>query len=179
MQPATEKTPHSPIALRTSHRLALARARVVLDQGGQALVEFVIFLPLLLLGAFIAVHLEHAQNSAQDQKHLADVVARYVAVNQNPGEAQGLTLRAWAKKHADNDIAQHGRICIEFPEGTEITPEHKPPVVVEFKGTAKWLPDIHALSVIDALGGIANVEIAETAVFPLEQKPSPIGEECE
>ena len=174
MPRTTDNPAHIPTALR--HRLRGAPARVAVEQTGQALVEFVLILPLLLLGAYLIVHFGLAQNSFHDQQHIADVVARYATVNQNPGEEESppKSLQAWAKKQADNKNVEDGKICITYPKGATAGE----PVTVEFTSSMSWVPNASASSVIGALTGVANYKIKATATERLATAPSKIAAGC-
>jgi Flp pilus assembly protein TadG len=70
------------------------RARLREDRG-QALVEVALVLPILLLILFGITQFALALNSANDQTHIANEIARYATVNENPGGAE--SLQAWGK----------------------------------------------------------------------------------
>jgi len=146
----------------------LARLR---DDRGQAVVEAALVLPILLLILFGITQFALALNSANDQTHIANEIARYATVNENPGGAE--SLQAWGKKQADNGEEAKGTICISFPNGSS-----KPgdPVKVEFKSQIHWLPG--GKSVNDALKGLTNFPITATATMRLEQSPSKYSAGC-
>src|SRR5204862_527824 len=91
-------------------RLAVAR------EEGQALVEFALVLPFLMLGLFGLAQGGLAFNSGIDQTHIANEIARYAVVNENPGGAE--SLQKWAKIQADQSALKTGKVCITFPNGT-------------------------------------------------------------
>jgi len=70
MQHTTDNLTHNRTALRQG-RLAAATAHVALEQAGQALVEFALVLPILLLALFGGTHLGLAQVASHDQTHIA------------------------------------------------------------------------------------------------------------
>src|SRR5450759_1832055 len=82
-------------------RLAVLRAGVA-RESGVALVEFALILPVALLVFFGIAQFGLALNSANDETHLANEVARYATVNENPGGA--VSLQTWAKKEADSNF---------------------------------------------------------------------------
>ena len=89
------------------------------SDGGAALAEFTLVLPVLLLVLFGIIDFGKALNYYIDQTHIASTTARYAAVNVNPG---GGPLQAWAKTLADSAELRNGgtssvaspgvRVCI-------------------------------------------------------------------
>jgi Flp pilus assembly protein TadG len=172
MQHATDITSQTPIADDTGLRRALHPARLAPGQSGQALVEFALVLPVLLLALFGITHLGLAYVASQDQEHIAEQVARYVVVNQNPGAKEGKSLQTWAKAQADNSNSKNGKVCITFPNGATA----REPVTVEFTSTMNWLP--LGSTVTKALQGVTNVQVKKTATMRLEQTPTAISAGC-
>jgi Flp pilus assembly protein TadG len=147
--------------IRRSLARGMARiARVVIAQErGQALPEFALVLPILLLVMFGIVEFGLALNSESDETHLANEVARYAIINENPGGAE--ELQEWAKKQGDNNfLTSSGKICISFPEGAEAGK----PVKVEATSTMSWLPILN----LDA----ATTTLRGTAYMRLEASPT-------
>jgi len=171
MQHTTDNLTHNRTALRQG-RLAAATAHVALEQAGQALVEFALVLPILLLALFGVTHLGLAQVASHDQTHIAEEVARYVVVNQNPGAKEGKSLQAWAKAQADDGNSKNGKVCITFPNGAKPAE----PVTVEFTSTMSWLP--LGSTVAKALQGVTNVQVKGTATMRLEQTPTEVAVGC-
>jgi hypothetical protein len=144
-----------------------ARARIrAAERDGQALVEFVLVLPLLLLLFVGIMQFGLALNTTNDETHLANEVARYLTVNFNPATEGSLV--AWAKSQADtNFLESEGQICIQFPKGSEIGQ----PVEVTTHTTMKWLPVL----------GLVETTLTGKAVMRLEREPSSAllaGSEC-
>jgi hypothetical protein len=146
----------------------LARLR---DDRGQAVVEAALVLPILLLVLFGITQFALALNSANDQTHIANEIARYATVNENPGGAE--SLQAWGKKQADNGEEAKGTICISFPNGSSNPGD---PLKVEFKSAIHWLPG--GKTVNDALKGLTDFPITATATMRLEQSPSNYSAGC-
>jgi hypothetical protein len=147
-------------------RFAFAR------EDGQALVELAFVLPILILLVFGIVRFGLALNSANDETHLANEVARYATVNENPGCAKEPCaggLAAWGKSQADSSALKGQSLCIRFLKdaSTGTTKEIGDPVEVILKGKIQWLPVIE--------GG---PEITRRAVMRLEAAPTHYGEEC-
>lgn len=141
------------------HRTAAAprkRVRVALHAGsedGQALVEFALILPLLLLILFGIAQFGLAYNVTNDDTHLANEIARFAAVNENPGGTSE-SLQSWGKAQADQYALQHGAtICISFPNGPEIGA----PVKVEMRNAVKWLPIVPGAEM--TVSGVAYMRI--------------------
>jgi len=166
--------PHTRKAARGARCRVAGATGVARERSGQALVEFAIVLPLLLLGAFIILHVGLALHSADDQEQIAADVAQFARADQNPGAEKGQSLQEWAKKQGDNDIVKKGKVCITFPNG----PKLEAPVTVEFTTTMKWLPNVAGSSVNAVLGGVANFTIKQTATQPLYQVPSKVKAGC-
>jgi hypothetical protein len=135
------------------------------DESGQALVEFALVGTVLLMLVFGIAEFGLALNSQNDETHLANEVARYAIVNQNPGGSQ--SLPAWAKAQADNNIiAGGGQVCISFPNGSSNIGD---PVQVKVTATMNWVP---------VLGVGPSTAISGTAVMRLEQPPSVYSAGC-
>ena len=73
----------------------------VRDERGQALTEFALVLPLLLLLMLGLIDFGKAINYWIDETHLANEGARWAAVNNNPGSGSGLTLQQYILGHVD------------------------------------------------------------------------------
>ncbi len=126
-------------------------------ERGAVFLEFVLVLPLVLALLFGVAEFGLAVNSQNDQTHLANEVARYAAVNEDPGG--GESLQAWGKKGADtNFLKGSGTVCISFPNGTQIGN----PVKVEVTSTVKWLP----------IFKLAATSVQSTAYMRLEALPT-------
>ena len=71
------------------------------DERGQALTEFALVLPLLLLLLLGLIDFGKAINYWIDETHLANEGARWAAVNNNPGSGSGLTLQQYILGQVD------------------------------------------------------------------------------
>ena len=135
--------------------------RAARAEEGQALVEFALILLPLLLVLFGIVQFGLAINSTNDETHIANEVARYAVVNENPGEGKE-TLQQWGKKQAytnyNNTLNQEGKVCISFPNGTEIGS----PVRVEVTSTTNWLPILKLSAASTELKGVAYMRLEAT-----------------
>jgi len=156
----------SAIAGRPGARRLPAIARILAsDERGQALPEFaLVLLPLLVL-LFGIVEFGLALNTQNDQTHLANEVARYAIVNENPGGSE--ELQQWAKQQGDTSFISEegaGKICITFPEGAEAGK----PVKVEATSKIKWLPLLPKTSATE----FGSATLSSTAYMRLEAIPT-------
>jgi hypothetical protein len=142
-------------------------------EDGQALVELAFVLPFLLLLVFMIARGALALNFVNDDTHLANEVARYAAVNENPGCTStpcSTGLAAWGKGQAESDaLKSKGKVCIKFLENptTKTTGQIGDPVEVVLEQRIELLP-------------VIEVEEAVTrkAVMRLEAAPTTYGIEC-
>ena len=135
-------------------RLACTLRARATDERGQALAEFALVLPILLVVLFGIFEFGLALNSENDETHLANEVARYAIVNQNPGGSE--ELQQWAKKQGDsNFLTSSGKICVSFPEGAEAGK----PVKVEATSIVKWLPVLNLKAATTELTGRAYMRL--------------------
>jgi Flp pilus assembly protein TadG len=144
-------------------------------EGGAALVEFALVLPLLLVLLLGMLDFGKAFNYWIDQTHLANEGARWAAVNKNPG---GGTLQQYVRSQANTPELRDGgtasvpgpiQICIAFPNGTSQVGD---PVRVTASTTYNWLPFLGSRL------GIAQTAISASATMRLEATPSVYGAGC-
>jgi hypothetical protein len=148
----------------TLRRLACTLRARSADARGQALAEFVLVLPILLLVLFGILEFGLALNTESDETHIANEVARYAIINENPGGSEALAQ--WAKKQGDNNFLRSGAmVCISFPEGAVAGK----PVKVEATSKLKLLP------LIDKG---ATLTIKGTAYMRLETAPTTYSAGC-
>lgn len=162
-----------PSPASSAKRFALGR------EDGQAIVELAFVLPVMLLLVFGIIRFSLVLNSANDDTHLANEVARYAAVNENPGCAKepcSTGLAAWGKSQADNSVLKGHTLCIRFLKNpiTGTTKEVGDPVEVTLKGKVQWLPAFVEKHFVVKVGP----EISRKAVMRLEAAPTSYGEEC-
>jgi Flp pilus assembly protein TadG len=156
-------------------RKMLGNRFACMREDGQALVELAIVLPLLLALVFGIVQFALALNSANDETHLANEVARYATVDENPGcaaEPCATGLAAWGKSQADSAALNGQTLCIRFPENpaTKTTKQIGDPVEVVVKGAISWFPVLKLKA--------TSTNIAGKAVMRLEAAPTTYGPEC-
>ena len=147
------------------------------DQRGAALVEFTLVLPILLLVLIGMLEFGRVFNYWIDETHLANVAARFAAVDRNPGP--GGTLQESVQGQADTDELRNGgtasvpagaEVCIEFPDGTSGVGD---PVAATVSVDYNWMPFIG-----DAMGGVTTTTLTGSATMRLEAEPSEYSEGC-
>jgi Flp pilus assembly pilin Flp len=84
----------------------------ILDERGQAAVEFALVLPLLLLVLFAVVEFSRAYNVYNDLNQMAADGARFASVGRFPGGAQLIT------DEADTSVARGATVTLSYPGGT-------------------------------------------------------------
>jgi Flp pilus assembly protein TadG len=139
------------------------------DEQGQAVVEFALLLPVLLLILFAILQFALSLNAANDQTNIASEVARYAVVNEDPG-GTGKSLQEWGKEQAYTNyttaLNNEGKVCITFPSGKATVGE---PVRVEVTSMTHWIP---------LLGKLGSTEVKGTAYMRLEAAPTSYSEGC-
>jgi Flp pilus assembly protein TadG len=136
-------TPHLHRSLRQRCPRQARRPHTTLlgseNEDGQALVEFALVLPILLLVVFGIVQFGLALNSANNQTQVANAVARYAIVDENPGAKENESLQQWGKSQEyqnSTSLSSEGKVCLSFPSGKEVGD----PVEVVVTSTTNWLP---------------------------------------
>ena len=146
-------------------------------QEGAALVEFTLVLPILLLVLIGMLEFGRVFNYWIDETHLANVAARFAAVDRNPGP--GGTLQESVQQQADTDELRDGgtasvpagaQVCIEFPDGGSGVGD---PVEATVSVDYNWMPLIG-----EALGGVTTTTLTGSATMRLEAEPSEYTEGC-
>jgi Flp pilus assembly protein TadG len=150
--------------------------RVRRDERGQALVEFALVLPALLLLLFGALDFGKAYNYWIDTTHLSATGARYAAVNKNPGP--GATLQESIRDQADSAELRNGgtdavadalQVCISFPNGSANIGD---PVEVTVS------TDYNFLNYLQVQAGVTTKTITGSSTMRLEQRPTNFTEGC-
>jgi Flp pilus assembly protein TadG len=145
------------------------------NQSGQALVEFALVLPLLLLLLFGMLDFGKAFNYWIDETHLANEGARWATVNKNPG---GGTLQQYIQQQSDTAELRNGgtswiptasQVCISFPNGTSNVGD---PVRVAVSVDYNWMPFVGShLST-------SNITLTGSATMRLEAVPTNYSAGC-
>lgn len=126
------------------------------------MVEFALVLPVLLLVVMGILWFGRGLNYSQDETRLANVAARYAAVNQVPPGASG-TLGEWLRSQTDTAELRNGtgdvegppKVCVEYPGGGTAVGE---PVKITVTATFKWLPLLN-VGVSSDIQGAATMRI--------------------
>ena len=137
------------------------------SDDGQALVEFALVLPIMLMLLFGIVELGRAYNYWVDQTHLANQAARFATVDRSPSggsigayvKAQGTTAEL---RNGSGQVGPALSICFSLPSGTSNVGD---PVKVEAKSTFHWIP-------ILGLGGLTTTNISGSATMRIEKAPT-------
>jgi Flp pilus assembly protein TadG len=134
-------------------------------QEGAVLVEFALVLPLLLVLLLGLVEFGRAFNYWIDETHLANVAARWAAVNKNPGP--GGTLALSVLSEADVNQLKEGpepaEVCIGLLNGSAKVGE---PVEAKVTYDFNWMPFIS----LEALNGITSTTLTGSATMRIERE---------
>jgi Flp pilus assembly protein TadG len=148
------------------------------DDSGQALVEFALVLPLLLLLVFGMLDFGKAYNYWNDATHLTAEGARFATVNRKPDPASAQSLQVQIRNQADSGELRNGgtstvavpaQVCVEFPTGT---PTYGDPVRVRMTFTYTFIP------FIGNKVGFLSRTITSTSVMRLEALPTAYSAGC-
>lgn len=140
------------------------------------LVEFALVLPVLLLLLFGIFEFGRVFNYWIDQTHLANVAARWAAVDRNPGP-EG-TLQESVRLQANTEELRSGgttsvpepaEVCIVFPDGSADVGD---PVEVTVSVDFNWMPFLG--DQID----VTTTTLTGAATMRLEQTPSEYAAGC-
>jgi hypothetical protein len=151
-------------------------------QDGQALPEFALVLPVLVLVLFAIIDFGKAFNYWNDATHIAAEGARYAAVNGKPYPGSPGSLQAQLLAQGDTDELRSGgteslgsaaQVCVSFPDPADptvinLTPHRGDPVRVTMSFEYSWLP----------LLDLGSTEITSTAVMRLETLPTNYSAGC-
>jgi len=144
------------------------------DEKGQALVEFALVLPLLVLLVFGLLDFGKAYNYWNDATHLTAAGARFAAVNRKPNPASTQSLQLQIRNQADTAELRNGgtaavpapaQICVDFPNSVSTYGE---PVRVRMTFTYKFIPFLNIL----------NKTITSSTVMRLEAVPTTYSAGC-
>jgi TadE-like protein len=157
----------------------MSRMRLLItDNSGQALPEFALVLPILLVLLFAMLDFGKAFNYWIDATHISAEGARYAMVNRKPDPASGLSLQEQLRDQGNTgelrsggtpSIASASQVCVEFPNGTSRPGD---PVRVRMSFTYHWLPFLGSRI------GLTETTIDSTATMRLEAVPTNYGAGC-
>jgi hypothetical protein len=143
------------------------------QERGQALVEFALVLPILLLVMYGIAQYAVAGFSKQDQGNVAREAARYAIINENPGEVSGKTLQQWTLERAQGGLFEKNlEVCVTFPEGA--TPGK--PVKIELISVIKWLGILEPEKVFGK--GVTSTTLRYPVSMYLEATPTKYTSGC-
>ena len=123
----------SPRSLPSAALCAFSRARSLLTrEGGAALVEFALVLPILAVLLFGMLEFGKLFNYWIDETHLTAEGARWAVVNNVPS---GSSLQQYILSQGDSaELRSGAHVCISFPNGG--TPKVGDPVTVSMSYNA-------------------------------------------
>jgi TadE-like protein len=165
-QLSSKPTPHSteqtPQADASPTRRPRIRARAEGDgsEDGQALVEFALVLPIILIILLGIAWFGIALNDWINETQLTSEAARFAAVNQNPGEKEKKSLLEWIQAQGDNgQVAKEAKATICSP--TSAVGDY---VEVKLTYMYKWLPIFQL--------GATETPLTSTAQMRIEVPPT-------
>jgi Flp pilus assembly protein TadG len=141
------------------------------NQSGQALPEFALVLPLLLLLLLGMLDFGKAFNYWIDSTQITAEGARYAAVNRKPDPLNLLSLQQQLQGQGDtaelraggtDSLAAPAQVCIEFPNTTFAAGD---PVKVKMTFTYHWLPFLGT-----QISSLTDTTVSSTATMRLETK---------
>lgn len=147
--------------------LSLVRRSSHGSEAGVALIEFALVLPVLLMLLLGMIDFGKAFNYWIDETHLANVGARYAAVNKDPSTSS--SLQEWLRSLGNTSELRDGgtpsmpqgtQISICFPNGTANVGD---PVRVTLRSDYHWLK---------ILGMPTTSTITGSATMRLEAQPT-------
>jgi hypothetical protein len=148
------------------------------NESGQALVEFALVLPILLVLLFAMLDFGKAFNYWIDATHISAEGARFAVVNRKPDPANPLSLQEQLRDQGNtpelrdggtSSISSASQVCVDFPTGTTSPGD---PVRVRMSFTYHWLPFLGSRI------GFAQTTINATATMRLEAIPTNYGAGC-
>jgi Flp pilus assembly protein TadG len=137
------------------------------SESGQALVEFALVLPVLLIVLLGIVDFGRALNYYNDATHLSAEAARFAVVNRKPDVANAASLQLQIHQQADSPELRNGstsvtnaaQVCVDFPNGTQLAGD---PVRVQVGFTYSWLPFLDIGAATISASSVMRLEAAPT-----------------
>lgn len=136
------------------------------DEQGQALVEFALVLPVILLLLFGLIEVGRAYNYWVDQTHLANEAARFASVDHRPDSAQTITQYVRGQgttpelRDGTNHVTSRLRVCINT---SGVVGD---PLTVRATSTFHWIP------LLNDVTDIVSTNIVGTATMRVEKAPT-------
>jgi hypothetical protein len=133
-------------------------------EDGQALVEFALVLPVLLLVVVGILSFARVMNYNEQATHLVNEAARYAAVDQVPAGAPS-SLGSWVRAQAvgelsngSGDVTGTPSVCVIYPQGAAVGN----PVQITLTFHWHWVPFLK----------LGDSTITQTADMRLEVAPT-------
>jgi Flp pilus assembly protein TadG len=154
------------------------------EQGGQALVEFALVLPVLVLLLFGMLDFGKAYNYWNDANHLTAQGARFAVVNRKPDPANAASLQAQIRNQADTaelrsggtaTVASPAQVCVDFPTGSSNVGE---PVRVRMTFTYTFLPLIAKAINGPSGSSVLSKTVVTSSIMRLEATPTNYAAGC-
>jgi Flp pilus assembly protein TadG len=151
----------------------LVKSHITSNVSGQALPEFVLVLPLLLLLLFGMLDFGKAFNYWIDTTQITSEGARYAAVNRKPDPLDGTSLQLQLRGQGDtaelrdgdtDSVVAPAQVCVEFPSTTFNAGD---PVRVKMTFIYHWLPFLGT-----QIAGLTDTTVTSTATMRLEAAPT-------
>jgi len=150
---------------------------LIRHEGGQALPEFALVLPILVFVLFAVIHFGKAINYWNDATHLTAEAARFAAVDRKPDPANASSLQQQIKNQVDTaelrngtgSVTQPAQVCVDFPNGTSNAGD---PVRVTMTFTYAWMP------LIGNRIAATQTTVSSSSVMRLEAVPTNYGAGC-
>lgn len=148
------------------------------DESGQALVEFALVLPVLLVVLLGMLDFGKAFNYWIDATHLTAEGARYAAVNRLPTPGSGTPLQQQLLGQGNTSELRSGgsdsmptaaQVCISFPNGTS-----NPGDPVQVSMTFEY----HWMAFLGTKVGLTTKSVTSTSTMRLEATPTNYSAGC-
>jgi Flp pilus assembly protein TadG len=149
---------------------------LITRQDGQALPEFALVVPILIVLFIAIIHFGKAFNYWNDATHLTAEAARFAAVNRKPDPSSAASLQSQIRAQIDTNELRNGgtdsvsspaTVCVEFPSGTSNVGD---PVRVRMTFSYTWMPLLNLVP--------GTKDITSTTVMRLEAPPTTYAAGC-
>ena len=159
---------------------------LIRNQQGQALAEFALVLPALILLLFGMVEFGRGFNYWNDATHISAEGARFAVVNRKPDPGNAASLQTQLRAQADTGELRSGgssalpapaEVCVDFPNGTSGIGD---PVRVTMRFTYHWIPALDTVAkLIDSKKSFpATTTFTATSIMRIEVPPTTYGAGC-
>jgi Flp pilus assembly protein TadG len=156
------------------------------NEKGQALAEFALVLPALILVLFGIVEFGRGFNYWNDATHISAEGARFAVVNRKPDPGNAASLQVQLRNQADTVELRSGgssalptpaQVCVDFPNGTSNIGD---PVRVTMQFTYHWLPALDAVTKLIRASQSFPVATSFTSssIMRIEAPPTNYGAGC-